>query len=212
VLGVLLTLSCVGKMQTDELSPDAQRNVRYSRYLTGVGFTLLVLAAASVCSFGGMIQAGTLHPLGGPAHASGSPHEEAAPAGHVDEGASKTSPDSHESNAHGPTVQARVIVLAGVMALVGNLFFVINRLRRKRDEGAEAFEAHKFWSGVWFRSGEAVIFTLVLVWVVWAFDLRANICTLPLLALVCGMFVTSGEKLITGLSNRLLSAASAFVT
>jgi len=54
----------------------------------------------------------------------------------------------------------RLVVSLG-MAVLGALFFVTNSLRNKRERKLVRYSETKFWAGLWFRLGEAVLFTVV---------------------------------------------------
>ena len=96
------------------------------------------------------------------------------------------------------------------MAQLGALFFVTNALRRKRDTG-ETYDTRKFWGGLWYRLGEAVLFTLVFFLAFRFYGSKTGDRFLPLVALCLGMFVTTGEALVFGLVQRVLKGAIALV-
>lgn len=117
---------------------------------------------------------------------------------------------------------ALLILTCLAMAIEGALFFFCNSLYEKlsKDPGAQAndqFDPDLFWGGLWFRLGEAVIFTNVLVLFVLS---RVNpkqvdassvpFYMLPLLALLCGMFLQPAEALVYGVMKRLLAGFSGF--
>jgi hypothetical protein len=102
----------------------------------------------------------------------------------------------------------RLVVSLG-MAVLGALFFVTNSLRKKRERKLPYSET-KFWAGLWFRLGEAVLFTVVFF-----LALRHYVPDseqlLPLVALLVGMCVTTGETLVFGIAQRVLRGAAALV-
>jgi hypothetical protein len=75
----------------------------------------------------------------------------------------------------------------------------------------EPFDVHKFWSGTFFRIGEAVLFTFTFFWLLWSSQRTEYAVWLPVLALFVGMFVKTGETIIFRLGMRILSAAEAFL-
>jgi hypothetical protein len=76
---------------------------------------------------------------------------------------------------------------------------------------AEDFDSHAFWSGAFFRIGEAVLFTLVFFWLIWSSEGTQYVIWLPVLALFVGMFVKTGETIIFNLGMRILYATNAFL-
>jgi hypothetical protein len=76
----------------------------------------------------------------------------------------------------------------------------------------EPFDASRFWAGLWYRLGEAIVFALVLFllgYANYANGLRG--ATLLLVALLIGMFVKTGETLIAGLTRKVFAAVESFV-
>jgi hypothetical protein len=103
------------------------------------------------------------------------------------------------------------------MTLQGALFFVTNSVRQKRDS-REPYDPRKFWGGLWYRTGEAILFTVAFVFVLRYGPGKpaedgglVGDQWLPLVGLFLGMFVKSGEALIFGLAQRVLQAASGLV-
>lgn len=76
---------------------------------------------------------------------------------------------------------------------------------------AEPFDAHAFWSGGFFRVGEAVLFTFAFFWLIWTSNRRNDVIWLPVLGLFVGMFVKTGEAIIFRLGMRVLSAVEALL-
>jgi len=80
----------------------------------------------------------------------------------------------------------------------------------------EPFSAARFWGGLWYRVGEAELFSLVVLLFVAGSSGAKTQATLrgPLVlltALLLGMFVKTGESLIHGLSDKLFGAIRALV-
>jgi hypothetical protein len=75
----------------------------------------------------------------------------------------------------------------------------------------EPFDVHAFWSGAFFRVGEAVLFTFAFFWLIWTSGPRTSVVWLPVLGLFVGMFVKSGEAVIFRLGMRVLYAVEALL-
>ena len=164
-------------------------NKLYERYMVGVGYALLVVALMSAtaiagCAFNGLTA--TLFP---------------SKAG---DAADKLALDA---NPIGLTV---LLCIAVGMSVLGALFFVANALRTKRAD-FEEFSTPMFWSGLWYRLGEAVLFTIVFFLVLRRFSGPSGMYWLPVVALLLGMFVTSGERLVFGLAKRVFAAMETLV-
>lgn len=80
-----------------------------------------------------------------------------------------------------------------------------------RKSTEEPFDAHSFWSGAFFRIGEAVLFTFAFFWLIWTSAGSEFLVWLPVLALFVGMFVKTGETIVFRLGLRILSAAEALL-
>ena len=164
-------------------------NKLYERYMVGVGYALLVVALMSAtaiagCAFNGLTA--TLFP---------------SKAG---DAVDKLALDA---NPVGLTV---LLCIAVGMSVLGALFFVANALRTKRAD-FEEFSTPMFWSGLWYRLGEAVLFTIVFFLVLRRFAGPSGMYWLPVVALLLGMFVTSGERLVFGLAKRVFAAMETLV-
>ncbi|MEM1186009.1 MAG: hypothetical protein AAGI53_13540 [Planctomycetota bacterium] len=104
-----------------------------------------------------------------------------------------------------------LLFLSTLVSLLGALFFFANSLwRRLGDPDREPFDGNLFWAGLWFRLAEAVIFNLVLFFAL-RFYAPDQYFTLPLVALLIGMFLKSGEKLVTGIAERVFAAFDALI-
>jgi hypothetical protein len=104
------------------------------------------------------------------------------------------------------------------MAVQGALFFFCNSIWQKvadtgESQSQEPFSAGEYWGGLWFRLGEAVIFTLVFLLFMLARPVPSVNTTysLPVIALLIGMFLKAGEALIYGIAQRLFDGFSAFI-
>jgi hypothetical protein len=161
--------------------------------------------------------------------------------GESDEGESDESSDADSTSAAAPVPKhikrvrrmIRVLLLPGY-AILGALFFVAGTLRAKRDrieQSARAggvnttqededgvsigpFSGPKFWGGLWYRLGEGILFSLVLLLLVGAEIIVESDKYEPwllVLALMMGMFVKPAELMINGLAHRLFKAVETFV-
>jgi hypothetical protein len=81
----------------------------------------------------------------------------------------------------------------------------------------EPFSAARFWGGLWYRVGEAMLFALVILLFVAGSGGAAPSGVSPkgpmvlLAALLLGMFVKAAESLISGLADKLFASIKAFV-
>lgn len=127
----------------------------------------------------------------------------------------------------------RILLLPGY-AILGALFFVAGTLRLNRDRAEKSaraddvsstqrdedrippgpFSSSKFWGGLWYRLGEGIVFSLVLLILVGSgitVESNEHEPWLLVLALIIGMFVKPAEILINGLAQRLFKAVETFV-
>lgn len=124
---------------------------------------------------------------------------------------------SSASGAAEREMHAYYIIIAAAMSFIGALFFVTYTVWRKRYgpvKQREAFDADHFWAGLSLRLGEAIIFNLCFVLLLASLANETSAVTfrwLPILGLVTGMFVKSGEQVVFGIAGRLFDAARAFV-
>lgn len=98
-----------------------------------------------------------------------------------------------------------ILIISCGLAVLGSVFFTANSLHRKQSR--EEFNVDQFWSGFWFRLGESVLFALVLFLIIIA-RLEEPDKWLALLiptALLIGMFVKTGERLIFGMAERIFA-------
>ena len=102
------------------------------------------------------------------------------------------------------------VMSAGGLSLVGVTFFIAHAVRQSVK--TEDFHRGKFWTGMLFRIGEAVIFTLVFV-LIGSFQVAQqqepliHYKVLPVLGLFMGMFVKTGETVIFGLAAAVFEMA-----
>ncbi|MDA1053718.1 MAG: fibronectin type III domain-containing protein [Planctomycetota bacterium] len=106
---------------------------------------------------------------------------------------------------------ALVLLVTVSMAILGALFFVANSLQEKQ-AADEDFDAHLFWAGLWYRLGESVLFAVVcFVAIRRLWPQSDGDFWLPLLALVLGMSIRTGERLMFALTKRTLKAVTALL-
>lgn len=169
----------------------------YRRYLVGLGYALLLLAVLNLEGLAGIAASGAI--------ATVFPNAE-KPASKTGQATALTAPQL-ASNA-----SAVVLLFALSMAVLGALFFLTNSLQDSKDKDFD-FDVAAFWGGFWYRLGEAVLFTIVafLAFARFSTDPAGNLFSLPIAALLLGMFIRTGEQLIFGLSKRLLLCAQALI-
>lgn len=225
VLGLLKVRSLLDSLEDAELLEEPKRSqVLHSRYLVGVGFAML--ADAIICSITVVALAwitGRAR-LGLVTSSTGQEVESnligdgfnAAPLDHLEAlGASGSVLDQlgpfFGRSANDAFFVAALFTLSTLVALLGALFFFATSLWSKlRDEQREPFERPIFWAGLWFRIGEAVLFNIVF-FLLLRYYAPDQYLALPLVSLFVGMFLKAGEKLVSGLANRVIEAFAALV-
>lgn len=104
-----------------------------------------------------------------------------------------------------------LFVLSTMVAMLGALFFFANALWAKIEQPErDPFDAQVFWAGLWFRIGEAVLFNIVFFLCLRSYA-PDRYLYLPLVSLLVGMFLKSGEALVKGIAERVLDAFKALV-
>lgn len=104
-----------------------------------------------------------------------------------------------------------LLIMSTLVTLLGALFFFATAMWDKmKNADRENFDPSIFWAGLWFRIGEAVVFNLVFFFLlrVYAPD---SYLLLPLVSLLVGMFLKSGEQLVSSLAHRVFAAFSALL-
>lgn len=104
-----------------------------------------------------------------------------------------------------------LLIMSTLVTLLGALFFFATAMWNKMQNAErENFDSSIFWAGLWFRVGEAVVFNLVFFFLlrVYAPD---SYLLLPLVSLLVGMFLKSGEQLVSSLAQRVFAAFSALL-
>ncbi|MEE8583399.1 MAG: fibronectin type III domain-containing protein [Acidobacteriota bacterium] len=150
----------------------------YDQFLSFLGVTMAILVLDVAVIIGGLIKQGYLQvPLNLP----------------------PTTSDRVEM------ARGLVLIISCGLGVLGSVFFTANTLHRKR--GQVEFDVEKFWSGFWFRLGESVLFALVLFLAIIAFQENPDkyLAYLIPTALLIGMFVKTGERLIFGLAERIFA-------
>lgn len=108
-----------------------------------------------------------------------------------------------------------LILISTAVAVFGTLMFVYKRIREKHD-AAEPFSMHRFWSGLSFRCGQAVLYTVAITLIIFSgYSGNAgkvlNLAWLPVVALFIGMYVTCAEGLFFSIGHRLRAMIAAAV-
>lgn len=170
------------------MRPPVDRRSRYSHFLGFVGTILVVLSVTEAILLSGLV---AIEAIKIPFAQGGGPS----------------------------SINRGIILLASVgLAALGSLFFTADALREKRDANDEDFSVRAFWGGLWFRMGESILFALVLFLLLAGNQSNGSSDSydryfglFPLIALLMGMFVKSGERLIFGIAHRLFAAVEALV-
>jgi hypothetical protein len=216
--------------------------VRYNRHLVGIGYTLVLLALLNFVALAGFAKIDQLakvlavnfddeNSTADKSGNAGKPVDAAKPApvhrlifmliapGFAALGAlfflansmrSKLEPFNAAAEQEGPGGGVTTITtiektdVAGAPPATGSKTEVVKRL--------EHFDSAQFWGGLWFRMGEALLFTLVVfLFVVGSTLGKTTGAWLLLLSLLLGMFVKTGESLVSGLADKLFAAVKAIV-
>lgn len=187
---------------------------RFARSRIGLGYSLLLMGLLNMTAFAGLAQSELLpqvFPKKG-AFAAGNP---------IDSNKDQKQPSIKISWIKAKAIQ---LVISTGMACFGALFFLYNelyKLEKKAREGEEGnnyikYDIRAFWAGTWFRLGEAVLFTVLffLAFYTHMLPVTENLgpYSLPFIALFLGMFVKSAEKMVQGMSERVLGMIDALVT
>jgi hypothetical protein len=204
-----LRLHCIGcgrdvDAASKGLTP-ARCQEMFLRYQIGTGFTLLLLGIVNVFVFAGLAHRLWFDSYTPPLPAS------------VTSGSGPAAALTETQIARLAQTCSLRIILALNMAILGALFFIANSLHKLRI-CHRRFDSNVFWGGLWYRIGEAVLFTLVFLLVIhWRYKgdlLQTSVeydLILPLLALMLGMFIKTGERIVFGSAERVFAAASAII-
>ncbi|MDP7018727.1 MAG: hypothetical protein QGG36_23205 [Pirellulaceae bacterium] len=103
---------------------------------------------------------------------------------------------------NGAVISARLVLSMG-MAVLGALFFVAKSLRTSWEQGV-TFHLGRFWSGIWFRLGQAIVYTACLHLLL-RMQAKVPHSYIVIMALVVGMFVKIAERTFFGVSQRLFA-------
>jgi|GEM_PF-3473818 len=170
-----------GMDRVETMSDDVERNsIFYGRFISILGISIILLSIINAITLGGLIYNKVL-----------------------------TIPFSNMTGSGGSIgfiAGGNILTVSMLMAVLGSLFFTANTLISARNEGKSDFSRAKFWSGLWFRMGESVLFVLVFFVLICSRDegqYKKFIGWMPALALFLGMFVKSGERVVFGIAERL---------
>jgi hypothetical protein len=104
-----------------------------------------------------------------------------------------------------------LFALSTLVATLGALFFFATALWTKMAEPErDPFDRRVFWGGLWFRLGEAILFNLVF-FLVLRYYADTQFLILPLVSLLVGMFLKTGESLVSGIATRVFAAIQALI-
>ena len=192
--------------ETAEVEPEPIRSTRlYGFYLVGVGFALLLQASISSMVFASISWSRGRHMAAFPRNVSAAaPQAQTPPTGsELDKLFGGTADEA--------TVIFGLFALSSLVAVLGALFFFANAIYAKMNEPErDPFDRRVFWGGLWFRIGEAVLFNLVF-FLVFRYYQPQSYLLLPLVSLLIGMFLKSGESLVAGIATRLFASIQALV-
>ncbi len=182
-----------------------QNRSEYAPFIFGLGILMAAVGGTGVVGVAGLIHAQQL-PRSESERASPGEDESA-------DGEAVKAAENAETLRAREERRARFVLLAGAMAFVGSLFYIALALWRKQHHDAhrEAFDVGKLVSGAALRCGEAMLFTLVFVLLTQVggtFDFDG---WLPVMGLMLGMFVKSGERLVFNLATRVFDLAESVV-
>lgn len=184
--------------------PKIESQGLYQRFLVGLGFLLFAVSMLAVVGFAGMLHTNQI-PASGAAFKA------------------RLVGDATTGGGGGGPMLAVMLLVSGALSVVGATFFVTASMREHQAnnarDGSEAFSESRFWGGLWFRLGQAVLYTLVFFIVLWAglpgagasAALSDSMIVLPVVGLLIGMFVKAGEALVAGIAERILGAVTALV-
>ncbi|MBI9083025.1 MAG: hypothetical protein JEZ11_05460 [Desulfobacterales bacterium] len=199
-----------------------QRNsIFYGRFISMLGAGIIFLSLTNAVILGGFIYNDVLSiPFSGitdkidknAGKEGAKPTDESSPATTTDKESTNSGTKTNGALSDPQTTQperldagGHLLLVSMLMAILGSLFFTANTLIAARNEGKSDFSRAKFWSGLWFRMGESVLFVLVffLLGCSSKSNYNAFINWFPALSLFLGMFVKSGERVVFGLAERL---------
>jgi hypothetical protein len=181
---------------------EAERSTRlYGAHLVGVGYVLVIGAILVSLMFSSIAWSVSQKPLD-----TGATQE-----------LQKVFTDSTGFDGlFGSTLNEAVFIFAmfvwsTLLAVLGSLMFFANSLWAKvKDPSRPPFDARLFWAGLWFRIGEALVFNLVF-FLVFRYNMPSQYLLLPLVSLLVGIFLKSGETLVSGIAERIFAALKALV-
>ena len=108
---------------------------------------------------------------------------------------------------------ARILIMA-FLAIFGSLLYIYQRIHEKRQAANEPFHRDLFFGGLWFRMGQAVLYT-ILLFLVMRSELGAPTgfteSMMPLLALLIGMYVKTAETVFRAFGLRVLQVLQVLV-
>ncbi|MCZ6836814.1 MAG: hypothetical protein O7G85_13645 [Planctomycetota bacterium] len=225
VFAIGIGLAILARVLAEKTDTPPKIVENYNQALVGLGFALALLAVLNFVALAGFASQGVLTPMFNPAAVKDwSVLCDCNSTSDKSTSVTKLVEERYKSKLY----TLRLIMLPG-FAVLGSLFFVAGTLRRKRleyeaqefkkakDEDKKdplSFDRAKLWSGLWYRLGEAVLFSLVIFMLQQAKIIQ--IATMPenwllVVALLLGMFVKPAEQLINGIAVRLFKGIETMV-
>jgi hypothetical protein len=109
-------------------------------------------------------------------------------------------------------VKAIQLLFALGFTIMGALFFFAKSLWVKmQSTPIIQFDERIFWAGLWFRLGEAVVFTVVVFLALFYEHFSEGLSWMPFISLIIGISVKAAENLIAGITERVLDSVKALV-
>jgi len=229
----MLLLSIIGAITTvlafmlRTPARDAAFDIReYDYALLGLGFALTLVGVLNFVAMAGFSRIGLLDEI-------------------LNINTHTCSPENSKTLPSCDIYQMVQLCLIPGFAILGSLFFVAGSLRQKRDRLEKdknlmdnpdgngdkenlSYRSTKFWGGLWYRVGEAVLFALVIYIIMTVNDPQPaqtastaktqppgtyadGLVWILALSLIVGMFIKPAEVLINGIGTRLLNAIEALI-
>lgn len=231
LVGGLLSLALLHHDAPNPAAADYSQRM-FGRSLVGLGFVLMLDATVNVIAVAGFAKSGVLpvlfHSASGtllaPKIATNALHAGLTMTNAVTPGKPTVPGTTEEKPGQEPDPEGKLdsrqrnlmtalqLLFALGFTVMGALSFFAKSLWEKmKAVPAVQYDTHIFGAGLWFRIGEAIVFTLV-IFVALLFNKQADAAGwMPFIALIIGLSVKAAEDLIAGISRRLLNAINGLI-